>query len=423
VSPTRAAAAAAAANKPTISDEDARALLDEWLAAQNQGDYPRYAALYAARFTGVRRTGDKTRAFDHAGWLADRKRMFEKPMQVTAEELQIARMGPSAVVRFEQQWSTASYRDAGPKQMVLVREPAGVRIAREELLRSSKLPAGGSSARFVTSVGERAYVLIAPSEEEPSGKALGVEIGPPSTAVFARGSAPEPASVAAWRGGSLRLIGAHGSCEMPVAALRIVAIGYPHFGVIMEWNGGDGQPATPMAKIAEWIAGYPAWYALELERPCIKGPVLALPPGAPPALTLPERKAEEALERRARTAFAALPAVRKLAAEPREELIGELSIKAYGRDQPEWVVAAGATPCSTGEDELALFRVVGDELVLQLSSRNTELLWVWALVDLDGDALPEVVGSPWAPDPWLLIEGRNGRVLQRAEIPYNDCPC
>ena len=419
--------ATAAASKPVISDADARSLVGEWLAAQNQGDYARYAALYASRFTGVRRTGEKTRAFDHAGWLEDRKRMFAKPMQVKAGGLQITRMGPSAVVRFDQEWSTASYRDAGPKQLVLVRQPEGVRIAREELLSSSPLPAGGSSARFVTTVGTRSYVLIASSGDEPLGKALGVETGSPSSAVFERRSsskpAREPASAAAWRSGPLRLIGAHGSCEAPAGALRIVAVGHPHFGVISAWKGGDGEPPATMAEIAQEIAVYPAWYALEIERPCTKAPVLALPPAAPPSLVFPQRELEAPLRERARHAFAALPAVRKLGREARDELLGDVTITAYGRERPEWIAAAGATPCSTGVDELALFRVEGEQLVLQLSSRDSELLWVWALVDLDGDGSPEVAGSPWAPDPWLLIESRNGHVLHSASVPYNDCPC
>jgi hypothetical protein len=413
-----------AASRPLISEDQARSLIGEWLTAQNQGDYARYAVLYASRFTGVRRTGEKTRAFDHAGWLEDRKRMFAKPMQVKVGGLQVVRMGPSAVVRFDQEWSTATYRDAGPKQMVLVREGGELRIAREELLSSSALPAGGSSARFVTTVGDRGYVLIASSGDEALGKVLGVESGgAPAAAVFERRAGDEPASVAAWRAGPLRLIGTHGSCEMTAGALRLIALGYPHFGVLGGWKGEEGQPPATEAQIAQDISVYPAWYALELEQPCTKAPSLALPPGAPPSLVFPRREPDPALRKRAHQAFAALPVMRKHSTDARAELLGDVSITVFGREQPEWIAAAAATPCSTGEDELALFRVEGEQLVLQLSSSDSELLWVWALVDLDGDGSPEVAGSPWVPSAWLLIEGRNGRVLQRADVPYNDCPC
>ncbi len=35
-----------------------RNLIDTWLAAQNQGDFARYQALYAERFEGIKRTAD-----------------------------------------------------------------------------------------------------------------------------------------------------------------------------------------------------------------------------------------------------------------------------------------------------------------------------------------------------------------------------
>ena len=410
-----------AATAPAISDDDARALIASWLAAQNEGDYARYAALYAARFTGVRRTGDKTRSFDQGGWLADRRRMFAKPMQVKAGEPRISQAGATAVVRFEQEWSTATYRDVGPKQMVLVREPGGVRIAREELLSSSALPAGGSSARFVTKVGGRSYVVLEPmAADVQRGKLIAVEVGSPSAAVFERAGA-DPASASAWRGGPLQLIGASGSCQTQAGAVRLVAIGYPHFGVIQTWNGGEGEPAVPHAKIAEEIAGmYTTWLALELEHPCTQAPVLALPAGAPAARVIAERPADAALSARAQAAFAALPVVKKLPAEERSELLGEVQVRAFG-EHGEWVAAFASTSCAYGVEQLALFHADGEQLEPQLITRSP---WsIWALLDLDGDNQPELVGTPWAPDAWLLIETRNGKVLQRADMPYNDCPC
>jgi hypothetical protein len=422
------AAPAAAASKPAIADDEVKALIAEWLAAQNEGAFERYSALYAARFTGVRRTGSKTRSFERKGWLADRKRMFAKPMQVKAGELEIAHAGPSAVVRFDQEWSTVTYRDLGPKQMVLVRESGALRIAREELLASAALAAGGSSARFVTAVGGRAYVLLESAGDEPLlGKPIRVEVGAPSGAVFesmASNETAEPAGVAVWRGGPLRLLGAHGSCEMPAGALRAVVTGYPHFGVVQEWQGEDGKPAATVAEIGQAIAGmYGAWVALELEQPCMKDAVLALPPGAPAPLVFKQLDDDEAVKTRAQQALAMLPEVRKLPRADRDELLAELHVTAFGRERPEWVAVAAASGCALGLEQLALFRVEGEQLVLQMTSRDAELWSVWALADLDGDGQPEVIGSPWAPTAWLLIESRNGRVLQRADIPYNDCPC
>ena len=38
---------------------DARAVVQRWLEAQNQGDFAAYEKLYAPRFTGVRRSGPR----------------------------------------------------------------------------------------------------------------------------------------------------------------------------------------------------------------------------------------------------------------------------------------------------------------------------------------------------------------------------
>jgi hypothetical protein len=60
------ASLARAAPEPT---REARALFDDWLAAQNDGDFAAYQKLYGADFSGVRRSGPRTVALDRAGWL------------------------------------------------------------------------------------------------------------------------------------------------------------------------------------------------------------------------------------------------------------------------------------------------------------------------------------------------------------------
>src|SRR4051794_28472069 len=49
------AAPSATANHRQL-EQDARALLMAWTAAQNTGDFAAYERLYAARFTGVKRS-------------------------------------------------------------------------------------------------------------------------------------------------------------------------------------------------------------------------------------------------------------------------------------------------------------------------------------------------------------------------------
>lgn len=113
-------------------------LVDGWLEAQNRGDLNAYSAFYGEGFVGIRRSGEKTVELDRAGWLADRKRMFAKPMTVLAEHRLISIDGERARVEFLQTWSSGSYKDRGPKAMDIALGKAP-RILREELLSSTIL--------------------------------------------------------------------------------------------------------------------------------------------------------------------------------------------------------------------------------------------------------------------------------------------
>ncbi|HEU5055907.1 MAG TPA: nuclear transport factor 2 family protein, partial [Kofleriaceae bacterium] len=121
-----------------VDREDAGALLEAWLAAQVGGDFPGYQKLYADRFTGVRRSGAKVRRFDRAGWMEDRGRMFQKPMSVTADAIQVIAHGAQTHLFFTQTFEQGTYRDTGRKWMALERGTDGrFRIAREEMLDST----------------------------------------------------------------------------------------------------------------------------------------------------------------------------------------------------------------------------------------------------------------------------------------------
>ena len=68
-----------AASTAAVTEPAARALVDTWLNAQNAGDFTTYGELYAKRFDGIKRVGERVRKYDRAGWLEDRERMFHLP--------------------------------------------------------------------------------------------------------------------------------------------------------------------------------------------------------------------------------------------------------------------------------------------------------------------------------------------------------
>ena len=58
----------------------------------------------------------------------------KKPMKVEVSNVVVAATAGSAQLQFTQLWQSGTYKDTGPKRMVLAREGAGLLIAREEML-------------------------------------------------------------------------------------------------------------------------------------------------------------------------------------------------------------------------------------------------------------------------------------------------
>jgi hypothetical protein len=120
-----------------LSDAEARAVLAEWLSAQNSGKLPDYQPPYAPDFQGVRWLGDGVQSFDRDGWLRDRSRMFKKPARVEARDVEVG-VGAegSTTLIFTQIFASVTHEDEGAKWLRVRRYPEGMRIASEEMLRS-----------------------------------------------------------------------------------------------------------------------------------------------------------------------------------------------------------------------------------------------------------------------------------------------
>jgi hypothetical protein len=158
---TSPSVAVAAAGPEAKRAAAARGLVSRWLATQNAADFATYSALYAPRFQGVRRSGERTVRLDRAGWLRDRQRMFRKAQRVSVAEVQVEPGSPEAIdVGFTQFYRSGSYEDEGPKHLRLVAGPDGaLRIASEELLFSRRRPALGRA--FLVSRG-RLVLQVSP---------------------------------------------------------------------------------------------------------------------------------------------------------------------------------------------------------------------------------------------------------------------
>jgi hypothetical protein len=128
--------------------EEAKALVDRWLQAQNQHRFDDYAALYDSGFQGIKRvlSGDEKR-YSLDEWKADRLKMFapQKAMKVEIDNLAISVKGRRVTARFTQRFRAGNYADSGTKELELAGHP--LLIQSEELLDVHRLemPKGAGS--------------------------------------------------------------------------------------------------------------------------------------------------------------------------------------------------------------------------------------------------------------------------------------
>lgn len=225
----------------TIDESRIRQLLETWVNAQNEGDFQSYSSLYSEKFNGVKRAGAKTTTFDLDGWIADRQRMFQKTMDVEISDLNTVTTSQSAVVRFTQTWASGTFKDVGPKQLVIVDSPAGLRIAREEMLASTVLDAAHIVPNYnpneLAILVEDQYVVLQLDDNA-------VNAGPPLL-LQAEGQAiadikEAPESLGGFLGQRVSVhVDDKPKCESTIASLHVMARVTPHFGQVAVWTGQD----------------------------------------------------------------------------------------------------------------------------------------------------------------------------------------
>jgi ketosteroid isomerase-like protein len=436
---------------PAVADTTAdptpevRKVVDKWLDAQNRGDFAAYEQLYAARFTGVRRSGPRTVKMDRAGWLADRRRMFQKKMEVSIDKLAIAAAPSASRVTFVQTWASGSYKDVGDKQLVVVREGSAWKIAREEMLRSSIL---ASEAKTGAALAQAMLPMFSPTAlvvETSAGDELGagkktLDDGDP---IAVKQNVPMgrlPAEQRALRGRKLFALDENFEiCELQVGDPAVVSTFVPHFGMRQEWKEAPKERVIKEA----WAQGAKL---LVFETSGCKAPTWALPrwkERPAPSVATP---ADDALKARAVAALRKLPEWAKLQSEWKgyagakgrwdeaDDATVEVNVvEARANGKPVKLVSVAAkagTGCGQFEGALwALYAVRGSKLEL-VNTPGETYFSVGAALDADGDGTSELFPAPGATSSEFgthqkAMRGKDGRwdEVERLEIPFLDCPC
>ena len=406
-------------------EKEANALLTAWQTAQNNGDFAAYEQLYAARFTGVKRSGPRTRNFERKGWLQDREHMFAKPMKVDFIVQSVSSQGATVTVLGTQSFSTAGYADRGQKAFTLAHEGNSLRIVREEMLASDLGPAPTIPARMVVDIPEGPVLVILghASEATPGGERISAHATFPAVLLKTAQATAAPSDASAFLAGDVQLVGSDGACTTRGKAVRIAHIGYAHFGQVAAWRGEDSQlPKPSEEELAQQIhdlnpAGF---WAVELESRCMKEPLVAVPGAAP--ITVYQRgepsKEDHAL---VRDRFAKLPFVRALPNEERELALGEMIPNRFSSGPHQLVSAESASGCSAPVLH-ALFDLEHGAK-LGFAGDQGGLEHVLGVADLDGDGQPEIImRTAIGADTWGIVD-LGGTPKLKLSFPYFDCPC
>jgi ketosteroid isomerase-like protein len=446
-SATAAATATSVVEAPlpaAIPEADVKKLIAVWLDAQNSGDLNAYLALYADRFEGVRRSGERMARMDRKGWVAARTKLFAKKMVVAIEDLVVSTSPTTAQVNFMQTWASGTYKDVGPKLIVVVKGKNGLRIAREEMLRSTLqgvkplAPLAPEQFSFVIHEGGPRVVLKTPA---PASWAEGApelladkEPYPTKVAVSA---SKLPADLAAWAGKKMRLYGPSGPvCEATLGSLSLVGRVIPHFGEVARWNGQGELATKPLSKAQKARAAWELAAGASPNGVVLTADLTSVQGDCKPALWAQPAAAAESKVARAEPADAALAkslleAFRKLPDHAEIQKTSETKGPWDERGKPEivtmrhpsgkqvaFISVSVMEGCGDFEGRLSAAFEVG-AAGLQLAGKPMSALGAPAgAIDADGDGKLEILFKE------QLLRGEVGfDRLEGLTIPFLDCGC
>ena len=413
--------------------------IDAWLAAQNGGDFAAYQALYADKMEGVKRVGARTWRFDRKGWLADRERMFKNKMTVTASDVTIAGSAQAPVVELTQGFKQGKFADSGSKRMVLVKTPAGFRIAREEMLKSVVAGALAGAAKgqvwLQMQIGDKTYVVLDTEAQDAWGTGRARSV-PDSDPMLATKDASKAPSAASWMSRELAVLSNDGQrCKAKVRSLMLVSGGTPHFGTVQMWQGMDGEPPLSKAEQAREVFAMstPKLIGeLAIDGDCFPSVIVDAASTAKVFALTPID--DPAYQAKAVAAFRKLPAYASLQSDFVDNYEGQgawvenptVTMFSDGTRKIVVVSAREGDGCGSFYGSLsAIFEDKGGKLTL-VSAPDQGYLSVTAVLDLDGDGQLELVASP---DDYstssALYSGAGGSFMPvtSVEFPFNDCGC
>lgn len=243
--------AQASSEKAQRTQAEARALLTKLTDAYNQGQPEALQLLYGERVLGVHRQGERVMFADRLQWIGEQTARLQHPGMLLVTGTRVAATSTAARVFFNyllESGGPEQERESGRAELFLLREPAGLRIARQEWW--PERPLGQAHAAAPTrSPDQFAFVeamdLLLPTQVEPSWTqgALVVESAGDQVRV-SRSIEPAqlPAEIVRWQGRRVQLYDLSGKrCEARVVGFKVVGRLRPHPELQRHWQTESAQ--------------------------------------------------------------------------------------------------------------------------------------------------------------------------------------
>ncbi|HLM76439.1 MAG TPA: hypothetical protein VK459_27230 [Polyangiaceae bacterium] len=347
--------------------------------------------------------------------------------------------------------TSAELGQAAPSIDLLAKRPAPAQAG----LAGSAQPSGPAFhfAHVLHEGGLRIVLTDSANEDWATGAAALISKESPVVARRPVAKSSLPLDLAAVQGRRVTLLKAGEIvCEAKVTGLSVLARVEPYFGMRAEWEGAGEEGKAPLTdpEIADeaWSLAGASGRALVADLEPVAGSSCAGATWARDATASPESMARASapsasLERRALTAFRALPAYAELQelqrsfrdpaepapkgpweeAEDAELTVSELKLRA-GAGTWVWVSARSAGGCGEFHAELsALFEVrqgpFGPELVARYAGQEAPESAPEAVVDSHGDGRVEIL----FPAARLRSMSPESFALEELAVPSYDCPC
>jgi Domain of unknown function (DUF4440) len=431
----------ASANKKQsagITRAQADSLLQVWLTSQNTGNFDSYAALYATKFDGIKRSGKKTYRFNRNTWLNDRKRMFVKKMSVNALEPSVTLIGNMALIRFNQTWETKGYKDRGPKELQLALFEGAVKIIREEMLASFRgsVPQDQAVDDFRFIIEDDLLVL----DHYP---VLTLADGAPylsdrsNTAYCAVNTDQFDDTYKKLIESPWLVISENGdTLTTKITSVILVARATPHFGTVQQWDENsisDDDKALELWDMAQARDGI----VLAGKLDCQCSNALYAVPTSGPVPKIYKVSSDSSYYEMALAAMKDMPLYESVQKDYQEyetkgewidESTAEYSVFTHYDDSSTYValkLTAGAGCGSFYGSILAIFRINGDSIELISNPDGiadndmNNYCFPKAAVDFDNDGNPEFIDN----GKIIKFTGSYWDIDEEIVVPFYDCGC